>query len=278
MNFGVGDCRNRLNVLKDKYKKEKAKLEGLGGGNSKWPYFKRMDMLMTISPRQEQQCGLACGVDSGEFVFMNPRVYLDHSNVLDEMRDSPGNSCSEGEEEEEEDGGNSARGKGRFKGDGSEESESYRMLSESMKKVGEIYEKIENTKRQHMMELERKIARTTIAQQRALVINGCCVFFGHGHDANPSYFLNCFADSKRAGGCVKVAKDLSWAKTIVIALILLGKIKAEMAWLAPVIICMNAMSIQGVVIPLNSSFAPVIPLPAEALACIMCLELLQASH
>ncbi|GAB4839196.1 hypothetical protein Ancab_028723 [Ancistrocladus abbreviatus] len=141
MNFSVVDCRNRLSFLKDKYKKEKARLEALGGGNSKWVYFKKMDVLMTISPRQEQQCGLACGVDSGEYVFMNPRVYLDHSNALDEMRDSPGNSESEDEDEDD------------FRGN--EESESYRLLSDSIKKVGEIYEKIENTKRQHMMELER---------------------------------------------------------------------------------------------------------------------------
>lgn len=150
--LSVLDCRNRLNALKTRYKKEKMKLGGAsmtGNNNSKWVYFKKMDSLMTMSPRQlqqQEQCGLACGVDSGEFVFMNPRVYLDHSNALDEMRDSPGNSESnEDEEDNDEDD----------KEEDEEEEESYRMLSESIKRVGEIYEKIEDSKRQHMMELER---------------------------------------------------------------------------------------------------------------------------
>lgn len=44
-------------------------------------------MLMTSSPRQDY--GLACGVDSGEYVFMNTRVYLDRSTEFDEISDSP---------------------------------------------------------------------------------------------------------------------------------------------------------------------------------------------
>ncbi|KMT03044.1 hypothetical protein BVRB_8g196060 [Beta vulgaris subsp. vulgaris] len=148
MKRSVSDCRNRLNALKMKYKREKTKVIGLGGGISKWVYFKKMDVLMTMSPRQlqqQEQCGLACGVDSGEFVFMNPRVYLDHSNASDEMRDSPGNSESEGEEDDEED----------EEEDEEEAEQSYRMLSDSIKRVGEIYEKIEDSKKQHMMELEK---------------------------------------------------------------------------------------------------------------------------
>lgn len=76
---------------------------------------------------------------------MNPRVYLDHSNASDEMRDSPGNSESEGEEDDEED----------EEEDEEEAEQSYRMLSDSIKRVGEIYEKIEDSKKQHMMELEK---------------------------------------------------------------------------------------------------------------------------
>ncbi|KAK9706041.1 hypothetical protein RND81_07G101000 [Saponaria officinalis] len=146
----VSECRNRMNVLKAKYKREKAKWGGLGGGISKWVFYRKMDGLMTMSPRQlqqQEQCGLACGVDSGEFVFMNPRVYLEHSNALDEMRDSPGNSESEGSDEGE-DGEDEEEDEG-------EADESYRLLSESIQRVGEIYEKIEDSKRHHMMELER---------------------------------------------------------------------------------------------------------------------------
>ncbi|KAK9269261.1 hypothetical protein L1049_001031 [Liquidambar formosana] len=149
-------CRNRLDTLKKKYKKEKAKVDEIGGGggssSSKWVYFKKMDMLMAVSPRQN--CGLACGVDSGEYVFMNPKVYLNCSNGLDEMRDSPANSEScEGDEDDDLDG-IPQRGTTR-NGAGDDEGSSFRLLADSVQKFGEIYEKIENTKRQQMMELEK---------------------------------------------------------------------------------------------------------------------------
>ncbi|KAL9242374.1 hypothetical protein vseg_016381 [Gypsophila vaccaria] len=173
-NVEVSECRNRMNVLKGKYKREKAKWGVLGGGISKWVFYRKMEGLLSVSPRRESgQCGLDCGVDSGEFVFMNPRVYLEQANALDEMRDSPGNSESEGseedgdddeEEEDEEDEDEEEEGEG--------EEESYRMLSESIKRVGEIYEKIEESKRSHMMELERMRAefqRDLELQKKAMV-------------------------------------------------------------------------------------------------------------
>ncbi|KAK7822596.1 trihelix transcription factor asil2 [Quercus suber] len=49
-------CRTMLDKLKRKYKKEKAKVEDIGLSSSKWVYFKKMDMLMASSPRQE--CGV----------------------------------------------------------------------------------------------------------------------------------------------------------------------------------------------------------------------------
>ena len=137
-----------LDKLKRKYKKEKAKVEDFGLSSSKWVYFKKMDMLMASSPRQE--CGLACGIDSGEYVFMNTRVYLERSNGFDEMRDSPGES--ENEEEDEEGNGLDERGGVRgCGGDGL----SYKVLADSIQKFGDIYEKIESSKRQQMMELEK---------------------------------------------------------------------------------------------------------------------------
>ncbi|PWA72261.1 trihelix protein [Artemisia annua] len=71
--------------------------------------------------KQKQHNGLPCGVDSGEYVFMNTKVYLNQSNALDEMRDSPG----------------------------------FKLLAESVQNFGEIYEKIEGRKRQQMLELEK---------------------------------------------------------------------------------------------------------------------------
>ncbi|KAL6974380.1 hypothetical protein U1Q18_028562 [Sarracenia purpurea var. burkii] len=142
-------CRNRLDTLKKKYKKEKAKMEATTGYISKWVFFKKMDMLLNSSSRQN--CGLPCGIDSGEYVFMNPRVYLNRSNGLDEMRDSPCESESF-EDDEDSDGLPPKR-----KGSGGEENDgsSYNLLADSIQKFGEIYEKIESSKRQQMMELEK---------------------------------------------------------------------------------------------------------------------------
>ncbi|KAL2493072.1 Alcohol dehydrogenase Transcription factor [Abeliophyllum distichum] len=140
-------CRNRLDTLKKKYKKEKMKLGESGGSTSKWVYFKKMDMLLSAVP---QQAGLSCGVDSGEYMFMNPKVYLNSSNGMDEMRDSPGNSEStKGEEGESE--GLPPRKTRNEMGNGA----SLKLLADSIQKFSDIYEKIENSKRQQMLELEK---------------------------------------------------------------------------------------------------------------------------
>ncbi|OMO54123.1 hypothetical protein CCACVL1_28034 [Corchorus capsularis] len=142
-------CRNRLDTLKKKYKKEKAMLAETGATISKWVYFKKMDMLMSTPP---QQGGLSCGLDSGEYVFMNPRVYLNRANGLDEMRDSPANSESADSEEDVSDG---LPPKKRRFGRQSDEGSSFRLLADSIQKFSDIYEKIENSKRQQMLELEK---------------------------------------------------------------------------------------------------------------------------
>lgn len=142
-------CRNRLDTLKKKYKKERLKFAETGGATSKWVYFKKMDMLMS-SP--QQQAGLSCGLDSGEYVFMNPRVYLNRANGLDEMRDSPGNSESAEGVEDESDG---LPPKKRRFGRDTDERSSFRLLADSIQKFSDIYEKIEKSKRQKMVELEK---------------------------------------------------------------------------------------------------------------------------
>lgn len=142
-------CRNRLDTLKKKYKKEKLRMTETGDTSSKWVYFKKMDMLMS-SP--QQQGGLSCGLDSGEYVFMNPKVYLNRANGLDEMRDSPANSESTNCEEDDSDG---LPPKKRRTGRESNGRCSFRLLADSIHKFSEIYEKIENSKRRQMLELEK---------------------------------------------------------------------------------------------------------------------------
>ncbi|KAF5742957.1 trihelix transcription factor ASIL2 isoform X1 [Tripterygium wilfordii] len=137
-------CRSILDSLKRKYKKEKSKMEQMGTNGSKWRFFKKFDILLGFSGRKEWNGGLACGVDSGEFVFMDTRVYLERANGFDEMRDSPADSEDE-MENEDEDGLSSKRC----------EDSSLRVLADSVQKFGEIYEKIESSKREHMLELEK---------------------------------------------------------------------------------------------------------------------------
>ncbi|XAR67735.1 hypothetical protein NMG60_11002619 [Bertholletia excelsa] len=141
-------CRNRLDTLKKKYKKEKSKLTESRGTTSKWVYFRKMEMLMSSSPQQS----LSCGVDSGEFVLRKPKAYLNCVNGLDEMQSSLGNSESAERAENDSDGLPPKRSKmDRDKDDGA----SFRLLADSIEKFSEIYEKIENNKRRQLLELEK---------------------------------------------------------------------------------------------------------------------------
>ncbi|OIW09092.1 hypothetical protein TanjilG_16319 [Lupinus angustifolius] len=139
-------CRNRLDTLKKKYKKEKIKFPEMDGGTSNWVYFKRMDKLMSSPP---QQAGISCGLDSGEYVSTNSRIYSNRANGLDETRDSPENT------ESTKEGSDGPHAKKRRKGRSSSESSSFRLLADSLHKFSNIYEKIENDRRQQMVELEK---------------------------------------------------------------------------------------------------------------------------
>ena len=132
-------CRNRLDTLKKKYKKEKT-----SSTISDWIYFSKMDSLLSSASSR-----IPCGFDSGEYVFMNSQIYASRSNDLDEMRDTPADSDEDEEEDEDESEGlPPATSKSR-------KDNSFRMLADSIKKFGEIYEKIEESKRRQMAELGR---------------------------------------------------------------------------------------------------------------------------
>ena len=144
-------CRNRLDTLKKKYKIEKIKSAEAGGGASKWVYFKKLDILMSTLA---QQGGLSCGLDSGEYVFMNSKAYSNHANGLDGMRDSPGNSESAHDEDDSDGLPPKKRRLGRESRNCNEQS-SFGLLADSIQKFSDIYEKIESSKRQQMLELEK---------------------------------------------------------------------------------------------------------------------------
>ncbi|XP_074574871.1 uncharacterized protein LOC141831411 isoform X3 [Curcuma longa] len=129
-------CRNRIDTLKKKYKKEKTILTAHGKSGSKWVYFKKMDALMSptspipttgkqplqLPPPPPPPPKLPYGVDAGEYVFASSSAYRDRCNGNGKMRGSPDDSGSE------------------------DYSDGF---------PPKIYEKMENYKRQQMTELER---------------------------------------------------------------------------------------------------------------------------
>ncbi|KAL8113855.1 trihelix transcription factor ENAP2-like [Apium graveolens] len=141
-------CRNRLDTLKKKYKKEKMKLHEMGGATSQWVYFKKMDMLLSLTP---QQLRFSRGLNYGNpraSAVENPRVYLNRASRIDEMSNSPENSESV---EAEEYSSNLLPQNQTNRAVGA----SFRLIAESITKFSEIYVKVENNKRKQMLELEK---------------------------------------------------------------------------------------------------------------------------
>ncbi|CAN1317440.1 hypothetical protein LINPERPRIM_LOCUS30448 [Linum perenne] len=110
---------------------EVSKVERTGSGSrgsstNSWVYFKKMDMLMSTSAQQE-------------YVFMNPKVYINRANGFDEMRDSPGKS--ESGDDDNSDGLPPKKRWCRSRGGQNEEGSSFSLLADSI--------------RQQMVELEK---------------------------------------------------------------------------------------------------------------------------
>ncbi|KAK1362954.1 trihelix transcription factor ASIL2-like [Heracleum sosnowskyi] len=141
-------CRNRLDTLKKKYKKEKMKLQEMMDTTSKWVYFKKMNMLLSSTPQQPRLSRRVNSVNSGEYVSQYTRVPLNRACRIDELSNSPEISESV---EAEENNSDLLPPKRTNRGDGG----SFRLLAESITKFSDIYEKIESSKRKQMLELER---------------------------------------------------------------------------------------------------------------------------
>ncbi|XP_074572749.1 uncharacterized protein LOC141829227 [Curcuma longa] len=139
-------CRNRIDTLKKKYRKEKAILTADGKSGSKWVYFKKMDALMSLPsspllssgkqplPQTPPQPKLPYGVDA--------YVHRDSCDGNSAMRDCVSEDDSDVFPPKRENLSWSS-------------DSSFRMLAESIRKFGEIFEKMESNKRQQMSEIER---------------------------------------------------------------------------------------------------------------------------
>ncbi|KAM1359771.1 hypothetical protein ACFX11_046732 [Malus domestica] len=113
------------------------------------------------SEEWQEQVGLSCGLDSGDYVFMNPKVYLNSANGLDEMMDSLGNSESTKGGDDDSDG---LPPKKRRYGRENDDQGSFRLLADSIQKFSNIYEKIENSKRKQMKRQITERAQAEIAK------------------------------------------------------------------------------------------------------------------
>ncbi|CAM0882431.1 unnamed protein product [Alopecurus aequalis] len=151
--FSESQCRNRIDTLRKMFRKEKerSRLAAHRSSNpspSKWVYFNKMLSLMCPPPPQPPQSLLApivkrrrdthpvprhsWGVDVGEFVLAGCSTA------------APGNSGPDaelGEDQKYEPG--VVKGK------------EFAVLREAIRRFGEVYERVESSKRQHMAELKR---------------------------------------------------------------------------------------------------------------------------
>nr|XP_043610092.1 trihelix transcription factor ASIL2-like [Erigeron canadensis] len=130
-------CRNRLDTLKKKYKKEMANLKGGGHLDTKWVYFKKMDMLLSLN--------------------LNPVKHNTNLNSangpIDARVGSVKSDSLEGEHDDDDDDDGSDSDL--LPPKKSEPGGSFKMLADSINKFSEIYEKIEKSKIQQMIELEK---------------------------------------------------------------------------------------------------------------------------
>lgn len=139
-------CRNRLDTLKKKYKKEKAMLAQTGELSSKWVFFRKMDMFLSPSSNPA----------NGD-VSVTSKVYPSRANSSDEMRDSLGgdSEAKNGSEAKNEsdnlDDFPPKRARMRESGG---VGDPFKLLADSIDKFTNTYEKIESNKSKQLVELE----------------------------------------------------------------------------------------------------------------------------
>ncbi|GJT84759.1 hypothetical protein Tco_1066476 [Tanacetum coccineum] len=140
-------CRNRLDTLKKKYKKEKALLQHNKNATTKWVYFKKMDML--IAPTHEPQPVPLRQPQSHPAHLRQPQPPVIYLN-------SPGNTDSEegDDDDDDEDSDVPPPKKSKIK-ENKGNVGSFKLLADSINRFSDVYEKIETRKRKEMLELEK---------------------------------------------------------------------------------------------------------------------------
>ncbi|KAK6270561.1 hypothetical protein POUND7_007659 [Theobroma cacao] len=127
-------CKNRIDTLKKKYKLERAKPPP-----SKWPFFKRIDSLIGANASVNKK-------HSAVTFTIKPKA----TSFLKGPRST---ESSFGDEDGDED---EVRKEHRVEDVGLSDGAACRELARAILKFGEIYERIESSKQQQMMELEKQ--------------------------------------------------------------------------------------------------------------------------
>lgn len=131
-------CRNRLDTLKKKYKKEKAMLAEGGDFSSKWVYFSKMDMYLTPSSYPN--------LPNGD-VSVTSKVVLNGANSSDDTEFAKGESDNlENLDDFPPKKAKINKGKGAV--------DPFKFLADSIDKFSDMYEKIESSKSKQLVELE----------------------------------------------------------------------------------------------------------------------------
>eukprot|EP01018_Ginkgo_biloba_P027736 Gb_19309 [translate_table: standard] len=162
-------CKNRLDTLKKKYKLEKAKIFS-GGGTSKWPFFHKLDEL--IGPSRKQQQHLLHNNNNKPLPTPScPKPVKDkrpseeqpHHNmpVMNALHMDNNHSASSKSDETPDttdscpNGLNMTVNGNGFKKKRFSDSP-FRELSRAIIKFGEVYERVESSKQQQLMDLEKQ--------------------------------------------------------------------------------------------------------------------------
>lgn len=169
-------CRNRIDTLKKKYKKEKARMAESISSYSRWVYFKKMEQLMGVSKplsvvplQQRQKSRVSHGVCSGKYGF-NSRHYPSRLNGLNGTSDNPlGSQFMNHDLDKDNSDGMPPQKK---KSIDLPNSTSFKILIDSINNFSMVYEKIEISNRNHMLELKKmrmKFQRDLEMQRRHIL-------------------------------------------------------------------------------------------------------------
>ncbi|XVF40780.1 hypothetical protein PTKIN_Ptkin01aG0143300 [Pterospermum kingtungense] len=127
-------CKNRIDTLKKKYKLERAKPPP-----SKWPFFNRIDSLIGANASVNKK--------HTSFTFtIKPKT----TSFLTGLKSTESSFDDDGGEDDE------LRKEHRVEDVGLSDGAACRELARAILKFGEIYERIESSKQQQVMELEKQ--------------------------------------------------------------------------------------------------------------------------